>query len=220
MNFSPTKLITSALISTLFLSPQLSAEETAIKEGSTHKQQEKNVDMSDPTAVYSSVGTSMSSDGDIDVSAGFAWGKNLLSIETKQGTDALNTRYAWMTEGKGIYAEAYFNRDTETQSGSVGYIHTFELSETIKIYPLAMVGINNDELSNTTIATGTIGMYTRINIGSGFHLGVDPFYTLGESDHKTHSVDTFVGKQIDNHRVRVGVNSAEEEMYFKWQMAF
>lgn len=178
------------------------------------------VDMSDPTAVYSSVGTSFTSDGEVDLSAGFAWGEHLLSIETKQGADALSTRYAWMREGRGLYAEGYFNDETETQSGSVGYIHTFQIHEKIKLYPLAMVGINNNDMTDTTIATGTVGMYTRIDIGSGFHLGLDPFYTFGESGYDSYSLDSFIGKQIDNHRVRVGVNSAEEEMYFKWQMAF
>jgi|GEM_PF-6121661 len=178
------------------------------------------VDMSDPTAVYSSVGTSFTSSGEVDLSAGFAWGEHLLSIETKQGADALSTRYAWMREGKGLYAEGYFDHESETQSGSVGYIHTFQLHEKIKIYPLAMLGVSNNEMTSDTIATGTVGMYTRIDIGSGFHLGVDPFYTVGENDYDQYSLDSFVGKQIDNHRVRVGVNSAEEEMYFKWQMAF
>ncbi|WP_394246548.1 hypothetical protein [Vibrio profundi] len=178
------------------------------------------VDMSDPTAVYSSVGTSFTSSGEVDLSAGFAWGEHLLSIETKQGADALSTRYAWMREGRGLYAEGYFDHELDTQSGSVGYIHTFQLHEKIKIYPLAMLGVNNNQNTDSTIATGTVGMYTRIDIGSGFHLGVDPFYTVGENDYDHYSVDSFVGKQIDNHRVRVGVNSAEEEMYFKWQMAF
>ncbi|MGF1753438.1 hypothetical protein L4C33_07565 [Vibrio makurazakiensis] len=180
----------------------------------------EELDMSDPTAIYSSVGTSFTSDGEVDVSAGFAWGEHLLSLETKQGADALSARYAWMTEGKGLYAEGYFNHETDTQSASLGYIHTFQVHEKIKLYPLAMVGVNSNDVTDKTIATGTLGMYSRVDIGSGFHLGVDPFYTVGEGDYDSFSVDSFVGKQIDNHRVRVGVNSADEEMYFKWQMAF
>ncbi|USD42776.1 hypothetical protein J4N42_19345 [Vibrio sp. SCSIO 43135] len=183
------------------------------------EQAKKGVDMSDPTAVYSSVGTSFTSEGNVDLSAGFAWGKNLLSIETKNGADAINARYAWMTDGRGVYGEAYFNHETDTVSGSVGYIHTFKVHEKVKLYPLAMVGFNDNDITDTML-TGTIGMYTRVDIGSGFHLGLDPFYTVGEGDYDSHSVDTFVGKQVDNHRVRVGINSADEELYFKWQMAF
>ena len=37
---------------------------------------QKNIDMSDPTAVYSSAGGVVNEDGDVDLSVGAGWGNN------------------------------------------------------------------------------------------------------------------------------------------------
>lgn len=194
------------------------------------------IDMSDPTAVYSSVGMSMSEGADkVDVSASFAWGNNLFSFESRDGRDDYNVRYAWMEDGRGFYAEGNRGHEEAFQYGSasVGYIDTLRVNDHVSFYPVAMIGINNYEVKDNigadyAIYTATVGTYTRIKFGENWHIGIDPFVTVGEMDYTFKTVDAFIGKQLQNHRLRIGFRIADDgndmtdndQAYIKWQVAF
>ncbi|GAD90963.1 MULTISPECIES: hypothetical protein [Vibrio] len=197
--------------------------------------QSKAVDMADPTAVYSSVGAHLYTNGDLDLSAGFAWGKNMLAVESKQGMDALNVRYAHMNlwQGIGVYAESTLQLENDFgTSASIGAVSTLQVGDSWTIYPIATLG-SMEIIEDKWITTGTIGVYNRFKLGSGFSLGVDPFYTLGESGYESIYVDTFISYQYKNHQIRLGYNASESqhnrvnsntgftgEGYLEYKMAF
>ncbi|WP_150102042.1 hypothetical protein [Shewanella halifaxensis] len=179
--------------------------------------EQETLDMSDPTAVYSSLGISVDTREDLDVNGGFAWGVNQLLIETKGGGDSVSLTYARMTEGSGLYAETTFNKDL--RSVNAGYITTFSLAESMKLYPVIMGGYINDEVSDDVTPIMSTGFYFRYNFGSGFHLGVDPFYTIGTDSFDSFVVDTFLGYQYKSHRFRVGIDE-DKEVSLEYKIAF
>ncbi|GEA52287.1 hypothetical protein VIN01S_30910 [Vibrio inusitatus NBRC 102082] len=190
---------------------------------------EKPVDMADPTAVYSSVGGHFYTDGDFDLSAGFAWGKNMLAVESKQGFDALNVRYAHMNlwNGVGVYAESTVQLEEDLgTTASIGAVSTWNVGKVWTMYPILTIG-GMELTEDNWITTGTVGVYNRFKLGHGFSLGLDPFYTFGESDFHSTYVDTFVSYQYKNHQIRVGYNDSEGEFsdfdgegYIEYKMAF
>lgn len=190
---------------------------------------DKPVDMADPTAVYSSFGANAYTNGDLDLSAGLAWGKNMLAIESKQGFDALNVRYANMDlwNGIGVYAESTAQLDKEFgTTASIGAVSTWHVVDNWTIYPVLTVG-GMELTEENWITTGTAGLYNRFNLSHGFSLGLDPFYTYGESDFNSINVDAFVSYQVKNHQIRIGYSGAETsysdfegESYIKYKMAF
>ncbi|WP_083700142.1 hypothetical protein [Shewanella sp. UCD-KL12] len=187
------------------------------KDTDTDKDKDKTVDMSDPTAVYSSIGVKADTSGKLDASAGFAWGNNQLLIESKGGGDSLSMTYANMNKGAGFYAEASGN--AERRSTSIGYVTTLPLAENLKIYPVIMAGYINDELMDEVTGIVTAGFYTRYNLGSGFHLGLDPFFTYGQNGYQANTFDAFIGFQHKTHRIRLGVNE-EKELTLQYNIAF
>ncbi|GAB7218791.1 hypothetical protein [Vibrio comitans] len=216
------------LLACLYLVP-------AITFAQSDANQSKSVDMADPTAVYSSVGAHLYTNGDFDLSAGLAWGKNMLAVESKQGMDAINVRYAHMDlwQGIGVYAESTLQLDNDFgTSASIGAVSTLKVGEVWTIYPIATLG-SIEVIEDEWIATGTVGFYNRFKLGSGFSLGIDPFYTLGESDYESIYVDTFISYQYKNHQIRLGYNGSESkskvlnsstdfdgEGYLEYKMAF
>ena len=175
------------------------------------EKEKAKIDMGDPTAIYSSLGTEYNSDGTLDVSVGLASGRHLLLVETKQGFDALSATYANMTQGSGFYAETTFNQDV--RSLSAGYVSTFKMGKTVTFYPVGMLGYTNYDNINYITPTATLGVYTRINIAPGWQLGVDPFVSVyGKEDQggvfSTLSTDMFVGYQYQQHRFRLGYASS------------
>lgn len=191
---------------------------------------EQKIDMGDPTAIYSSLGTEYNTDGTLDVSVGVASGRHLLLVETKEGFDALSATYANMTQGSGFYAETTFNQDV--RSLSAGYVTTFKMGETVTFYPVGMLGYTNYENIDYVTPTATVGVYTRINIAPGWQLGLDPFVSAyGKEDEggvfSTLSTDMFVGYQYQQHRFRVGYASSivssdkdDHSVFFNYKIAF
>ncbi|AQS39319.1 hypothetical protein Sps_04213 [Shewanella psychrophila] len=175
------------------------------------------IDMSDPTAVYSSIGVKADSSGTLDASTGFAWGSNQLLVESKGGAESLSLTYANMSQGSGFYGEASGN--SAQRSASIGYVTTLMLSEKLKIYPVIMAGYINDEIMDRVTGIATAGFYTRYNLGSGFHLGLDPCFTFGQDGYQVNTFDAFVGYQHKTHRLRLGVNE-DRESSLQYNMAF
>ena len=231
MNYS---LINKAIAITLLLTSAsaLAVEQNVDTDESIKKQTPKKeqVDMGDPTAIYSSFGMEYNSEGTFDISGGVASGNHLLFVETKNGFDALSATYANMAGGSGFYAETTFNKDARSLSG--GYVITFKPSEIITFYPVAMIGYTNHENIDYITPTGTLGVYTRINIAPDWHLGVDPFVTVYGREDKdgvfsTLSTDMFVGYQFKQHRVRLGyasslVDTGEDDhsVFMNYKIAF
>ena len=196
----------------------------------TSKIEKKTVDMGDPTAIYSSFGMEYNTEGTFDISGGVASGNHLLFVETKDGFDALSATYANMSDGAGFYAETTFNQDVRSLSG--GYVMTFKVADAVSFYPVAMVGYTNHENIDYVTATGTLGVYTRINIAPGWHVGVDPFLTAYGKENEggvftTLSTDMFVGYQHKQHRIRMGyassvVQSEEDDhsLFINYKIAF
>ncbi|OBT09502.1 hypothetical protein A9264_08885 [Vibrio sp. UCD-FRSSP16_10] len=206
-----------------------------------------DVDMSDPTAVYSSVGIYLSSnyteDNDplVDASVGFGWGNNLLSIETKSGMDAINGRYAKMGlyKGLGLYVDATYQFEDNDESAyalNVGGIYALKINETLQFYPIATVGYGdalseNDRIDRHSMLY-TVGTYSRVQLGKGWSLGVDPFYTYADGNHISTSIvslDTFVSYQVKTHQFRVGAehswasdirDDTDGSIYAKYKFAF
>ena len=203
---------------------------TTLVHAADEKAESKQVDMGDPTAIYSSFGTEYDSDGTLDVSLGVASGRHLLLVETKEGFDALKATYANMSQGSGFYAESTFNKDI--RSLSAGYITTFKMGETVTFYPVGMLGYTNYDNLDYVTPTATLGVYTRINIAPGWQLGLDPFVTAyGKEDQggvfSTLSTDMFVGYQYQQHRFRVGYassivssNKDDHSIFFNYKVAF
>ncbi len=205
----------------IFLCPTFSFANDPIKE--------EQVDMADPTAVYSSVGAHQYADGNFDLSAGLAWGKNVVAVESKDGFDAVNVRYAQMNlwNGIGVYAESTIQLENDFgTSASVGAVGTYSVGTLWTMYPILTVG-STEHIEDDWIATSTVGVYNRFKIGSGFSIGVDPFYTIGESGYENIYVDTFINYQYKNHQIRLGYNGSEShktnfdgEGYIEYKMAF
>lgn len=189
----------------------------------------KQLDMADPTAVYSSVGAHLYTNGDLDLSAGFAWGKNMLAVESKGGFDAANIRYAHMNlwNNLGVYAESTIEfEDNFGSTATIGAVSTLKAGDWITFYPILTLG-GLEVREDKWIATTTVGTYTRIKLVNGFSLGLDPFLTYGESDYNSLSTDVFINYQYQNHQVRLGyigssVESSdfEGEGYLEYKMAF
>ncbi|WP_132765312.1 hypothetical protein [Vibrio crassostreae] len=185
--------------------------------------------MADPTAVYSSVGAHAYTNGDLDLSAGLAWGKSVLAVESKGGFDAFNVRYAKMNmwNGVGIYAESTIQTEKDFgTTASVGAVGTYSLNNRWTMYPILTFG-STEHIEDDWIATGTVGVYNRFKLGSGFSLGIDPFYTIGESNYESTYIDSFVNYQYKNHQIRIGYNGSEShvtdfdgEGYIEYKMAF
>ena len=179
------------------------------------------VDMADPTAVYSSFGAEVNTEG-VDMSVGFASGRHLALLESKDGFDKLKLTYANMKEGQGFYTEVGGNKDI--RNVSAGYIMTLKF-EALTIYPVAMLGYTNNEVVDEYDMTSTLGWYTRYKWGDNFHLGLDPFYSsqYGSEYLDSLSADLFLGYQYGRHRLRLGVNmlSNDDEQYFlNYKIAF
>ncbi|GAM74706.1 hypothetical protein JCM19241_1049 [Vibrio ishigakensis] len=193
------------------------------------KNDKQTPDMADPTAVYSSVGAHLYTNGDLDLSAGFAWGKNLLGVESKGGFDALNFRYAHMNlwNNLGVYAESTVQMEEDFGStATVGAISTLKLGNRLTFYPILTLG-GLEVREDKWITTTTFGTYTRFKLEKGFSLGLDPFVTYGESDYNSLSADVFVNYQYRNHQVRLGYTGSSVESsdfdgegYLEYKMAF
>ncbi len=191
--------------------------------------EDKAVDMSDPTAVYSSVGGVVNEDGDIDLSVGAAWGNNLLSIESKQNFDAVNVRYAYMKlwKGLGIYVDSTYQIEADQGSSiGAGIIYSLPVNKVFQIYPVVTLG-GMELIEGEWIATATFGAYARFQLGNGFSVGLDPFYTTGEDSFSITSLDSFLAYQYKTQQVRLGfigseVNKADFDgsAYIKYKYAF
>lgn len=189
----------------------------------------KSIDMSDPTAVYSSVGGVINADGDVDLSFGAGWGTNLFSIESRQNFDAFNVRYAKMQlwKGLGLYVDATFQIEADTGSTvGIGGIYALPISKVFQFYPILTVG--GIELTEGDWSTSaTFGVYSRIQLGNGFSIGIDPFYTTAENDFSTTSLDSFLGYQYKTHMLRFGFlgsetnhTSYDSKGYIKYKFGF
>ncbi|EAS42970.1 hypothetical protein C9J48_17550 [Photobacterium profundum] len=200
------------LINTVMLLTSLPIFSVYAKEDS-----QENIDMSDPTAVYSAVGISLNSEQNVDISGSVAWDNNQLLVETNNGANSLGLTYAYMEEGSGLYAEADIN--TDLRSYSVGGVTTLEATDCLKFYPVAMLGFINDETTEDSTAITTLGTYTRYTIGKGLHLGLDAFYILGTQGYDDYAVDAFLGYQYQRHRLRLGIDQ-DEEIELEYKIAF
>lgn len=184
-------------------------------------------DMSDPTAVYSSVGVNYSFDyGDseeleshnVDVSVGFGWSNNMLSLETKSNAEAINARYAKMNilGSLGLYTDITYNEkdinlnNESAYTLSVGGVYSLRLNETFQFYPVATVGFAGiTDTEGEAPILYTLGSYNRVQLGHGFSLGLDPFYTMVDgTEYDALKVDTFVSYQVNNHQFRLGAEAS------------
>ncbi|MCW8348988.1 MULTISPECIES: hypothetical protein [Vibrio] len=212
----------------------------------------KDVDMSDPTAVYSSVGGTLSQnygangeETNGDVSVGVGWGKNLLSIESKDSLDSINTRYARMgvVGDLGVYfdntittAKVLGEEEYHGYTASLGAIYSLKLNDTLQLYPIVTIGSAGELGGSHHRAIYTVGSYNRIQLGNGWSVGLDPFYTVVDGEKEdSFKFDTFVSYQYKSHQFRLGTTNqwqqAEEydystsietggEVYFKYKYAF
>ena len=189
----------------------------------------KDIDMSDPTAVYSSVGGVINEDGDVDLSVGAGWGNNLLSVESRQNFDALNVRYARMKlwKGLGLYIDA--THQIEADFGStfgIGGIYALPINKVFQFYPIITVG-GMEQMKGEWSGSATFGVYSRIQLGKGFSVGIDPFYTTSENSFSSTTLDSFLGYQYKTHMFRFGLlgsdtNSTDydSKAYIKYKFGF
>jgi hypothetical protein len=216
-------LLLLSIVSTLTF-----AEE--VKEGKvTDKkvEEEKVVDMSDPTQVYSSVSLKTDFEGDFDGSVGVGVGKNLGKFETNKGAEEFKLYYAHMNKGKGFYAEMGFGENWQTYSA--GGVMTLTVGKRTKIFPVAMIGVSNVLNDSDPMVTG--GAYIRTNIGKGFGIGADLFYTLLMNDagkpYDGNSIKVFGSYQYKSHLFKLGYSNEadldtgeEGEVYLQYTIAF
>lgn len=186
--------------------------------------QAETIDMNDPTQTFSSVGTEMHSDGSVDFSFGVAHGKHMGVLESKGGLESAKLTYLQLEQGEGFYTE--LTGGGEVNSASAGYIWTLAMNDSLNFHPVAMAGYADaNEYSHSTM-TGTLGLYIRKNFDDGWSFGVDPFITgydsMNDGVKFDYSADYFVGKQINNHRFRLGYTNVEDDgaLYINYKIAF
>jgi hypothetical protein len=182
------------------------------------------LDMTDPTQIYSSVGTRVNSEGKIDLNAGFAMGNKVLKIDTLNGMQGAKFKGVMFKENRGLYISGKVKKDV--QGVNLGYIHKFHVLPTLKLVPFGTFGVTNN--LNEADPTITAGMYIRGGKKQGFKYGADIinttlFHDDGDNSNNT-TVDAYIGYQYKVHLVQIGAdndNSDEDFIpYISYKYAF
>jgi len=184
----------------------------------------EKLDMTDPTNVYSSVGTRVNSEGLIDINAGFAMGNKVLKIDTLDGMQGAKFKGAMFKGNKGLYVSGKFKKDL--QGLNLGYIQKFPVLPTLKLVPFGTLGAVN-KLNETDPAL-TVGLYIRGGKNQGFKYGADIINTTLLYDDNDTSNDTtlevYVGYQYKTHLVQVGADNDNKDEdflpYISYKLAF
>jgi hypothetical protein len=187
-------------------------------------EEKKQLDMTDPTQVYSSVGTRVNGEGLIDVNVGFAMGNKVLKIDTLDGMQGAKFKGAMFKGNKGLYFSGKMKKDM--QGLNLGYVHKFGVLPTLKLVPFGTLGAVNN--LNETDPAVTVGLYIRGGKNQGFKYGADIINTtLINDDHDTSNnttLEVYVGYQYKTHLVQVGADNDNKDEdflpYVSYKLAF
>jgi len=210
----------------LFLSPAMATE------------QEEVADMSDPTAVYTSVGLGYGNKGynakiGLQLPDAGDGSAHMISLEVKEGGDTFRGRYFKVdtTSGFASSLDASYDQLTGTAHVSAGALQTIPLTERLVIYPGlylgGMIGDQENLRGQTTgvdllAITATAQLYSKFQITEQMWLNLNPAYTtsLYGIESNKFDVEVAVGYQFTPvfntrifHNNNVGVGNYDEVNY-------
>ncbi|MGC9461147.1 hypothetical protein [Vibrio genomosp. F10] len=195
-------------------------------------------DMSDPTAVYTSVGVGYGTSGynakiGLKLPSTSSNEANMLNLEVKNGGDTFRGRFFNVDNSTGgaISVDAGYDRNSGVANISAGALTTLPLSENIVFYPgLYLGGMIGDRLNVDNHTTGvdikaltaTGQLYTNFKLTDKLWLNVNPSFTTSLYGIKTDTFDleVAIGYQITPvfnarfyHNNNVGVGHYDKESY-------
>ncbi|WP_244230739.1 hypothetical protein [Vibrio ouci] len=167
--------------------------------------EESSPDMSDPTAVYTSVGAGYGTKGHnlklgIQLPDSGEGSAHMISLESKEGGDTYRGRYFKLntTTGFASSIDANYNRLTGVAQVSAGGLQTIPITDQFTIYPSLYLGTmianeRNDAGDKVGVdfpaITATALLYTKYQFTENVWLNVNPSFTSSVYGSKTDVFD-------------------------------